>query len=373
MSTSMSKKHFGSFDVHSNNAVGVIIDEEKRWVFKRKFKNDLPKILGALENYRKTLSGIVVESTFNWYWLVDGLTENGYKVHLAHTRATNTNSGKKYSDDYQDAFHLANLLRTGDLHEGYIYPKADRPLRDLLRKRGMLVKSRTQHLLSLISLVNRHLGIQVKSDHVKRWGMKEFEQLFSDERLQLSGQSNLVVIKTLSAEIKKLEKSILEKGKLKKEFNVLRTIPGIGEVIALAISLEIGDINRFTKPGRYVSYCRCVPGERRSNDKKKGEGNRKNGNKYLCWAYIEAANFTKRHCPYAKAYYERKLKKTGKRVIALKAIAAKLARATYYMLKDGVKYDPERLFNVPKLRKTNKGCGSKPDWGLAAKPAEPSV
>jgi transposase len=114
--------HFASFDLHSTNAVGVIIDENKKWIFKRKFKNDLERILAALENYRATLAGVVVESTYNWYWLVDGLKANGYKVHLAHTVETSVKKHKKYSDDYRDAFHLADLLRKGELSEGYIYP-----------------------------------------------------------------------------------------------------------------------------------------------------------------------------------------------------------------------------------------------------------
>ena len=118
-------------------------------------------------------------------------------------------------------------------------------------------------------------------------------------------------------------------------------MPGIGEVIALTICLEIGNLSRFKGVGNYASYCRCVDSEQLSNDKKKGENNRKSGNRYLCWAYIEAANFTKRWCPYARVYYKHKLKESGKTVIAAKALASKLARATYYMLKNGRKVSPE--------------------------------
>jgi transposase len=362
----MEVKHFGSFDVHSNNAVGAIIDQNKKWVLRRKFKNDLATILQALEKYRETLVGIVVESTYNWYWLVDGLMENGYKVHLAHPAETATKSNKKYSDDYRDAFKHADLLRRGELAEGYIYPKEERPLRDLLRKRGMLVRSRTQHLQSLGSLVNRQLGIQMKGNDAKALGMEEFDQMFTDELLQLSGKSNLAVIKTLNIEITRLEKAVLKKGKLKEEFKILLSTRGIGDIIGLAISLEVGNVNRFEESGNYVSYARCCPSGKWTNDKKKGEGNRKNGNKYLSWAYVEAANFAIRYCPYAKAYFEKKLKKTGKRVIAIKSVAGKLAKANYYMLKDKVKYDPEKAFGIPKRNK--KGHGSKPSRGLAQKP-----
>lgn len=374
-------RHYAGFDLHSNNCVLVIIDQEKKWVYKRKFRNDLAVILPVLSDYRATLEGIVVESTYNWYWLVDGLMENGYRLHLAHTVETAATNSKKYSDDYRDAYHLADLLRRDELPEGYIYPKADRSLRDLLRKRGMLVRSKTQHLLSCGNLVNRHLGIQLKSNELKALSVNDVDQMFSDEYVGMSVRSNLAVIKTLSFEIRALEKVILKAGKLKKEFQALCTVPGIGAIIGLAISLEVGDINRFGKPGQYVSYCRCVPSEKISNEKKKGEGNRKNGNKYLKWAYIEAANFTLRYCACARTFYERKMRKLtsqkAKRTICLNAIAAKLARAHYYMLKDGVKYDPEKLFGGgyrKQTRKTTqKGCGSKPERGLAGLTDKPTA
>ncbi|MHC4139712.1 MAG: IS110 family RNA-guided transposase [Planctomycetota bacterium] len=373
--TASSVKHFAGFDLHCDNAVGVIIDESKKCVFKRRFKNDLGEILRALEKYRASLSGIVVESTYNWYWLVDGFMDEGYKVHLAHTVETGKRRNRKYSDDYRDAFHLADLLRKGELPEGYIYPKQERPLRDLLRKRGLLVRSRTQHLLSLMNLVNRQLGIQWKTNDLKSLTTDELDGMFPDERVCLSADSNVAVIKVLTLQIDRLEKAILKEAKLKKEFQVLLTVPGIGDIIGLSIALEVGDIHRFEKPGEYVSYCRCAPSKWTTNDKEKGAGNRKNGNKYLKWAYIEAANFTIRHCPYAKLYYQKKLNKLRQkagRTITLNAVAAKLARAHYYMLKNGVTYDAQRLFNSKsatrklKIRKikTNKGCGSKPKRGL---------
>lgn len=253
-------------------------------------------------------------------------------------------------------------------------------MRDLLRKRGMLVKSRAKYLQNLGNFVNQQLGIQFKGYDVKKMGLVEFDEMFADELLRLSGRSNLAVIKTLNLEIRKLEKATLKKGKLKPEFHALYAIPGIGEIISLAISLETGSISRFHDGGDYVSYSRCAPGDLWSNGKKKGEGNRKNGNKYLDWAYTEAANFTVRHCPYAQAYFNKKLKRTGERMVAIKSVAGKLARGIYCILTKGEKYDPEKLFGVQtsvravrkprKSKKTYKGVasGSKPKGDMAAKP-----
>ena len=140
-----------------------------------------------------------------------------------------------------------------------------------------------------------------------------------------------------------IEKAVLAKAKLKKEFHGLLTLPGIGDILGLTIMLEAGDIKRFPEVGDYSSYCRCVKSTRSSNGKNKGEGNRKNGNKYLSWAYVEAANIAKRYYPIINRYYQKKMAQTNK-TVAIKAISNKLARATYYILRDQVAYDEMKLF-----------------------------
>ncbi len=129
-------KLFGAIDLHSTNNVTVLIDEEDKIVYQKRLPNDLALILKELSVYQSRVEGMVVESTYNWYWLVDGLMEQGYKVHLANTAAIQQYNGLKYTDDNSDARWLAHLLRLGVLPQGYIYPRADRPVRDLLRKRS---------------------------------------------------------------------------------------------------------------------------------------------------------------------------------------------------------------------------------------------
>jgi len=142
---------------------------------------------------------------------------------------------------------------------------------------------------------------------------------------------------------KEIEKIVLEKMEILPEFEKLKSVTGIGNILALTIMLETGDIRRFPKVGNYASYCRCVPSERSSNKKKKGENNRKNGNKYLGWAYVEAANFAIRFCSKAKRFYQRKSAKTNN-IVAIKALAHKLARASFFIMRDRVDYEPKRLF-----------------------------
>ena len=126
-------------------------------------------------------------------------------------------------------------------------------------------------------------------------------------------------------------------------FEALKTTCGVGDILAETILLETGEIRRFAQVGNYASYCRCVDSRKDSNGKKKGEGNRKNGNRYLAWAYIEAANFAIRYNAKAKRFYERKKAKTNN-IVALKALAHKLARACYYIMLKRERFDEDKLF-----------------------------
>lgn len=150
--------HYVGMDLHSNNTVVVIIDDDEKWVFKRKFRNDLAEIKQALAPFKSSICGVVVEATYNWYWLIDGLKSARYKMHLAHPGKIEGRLGKKHTNDYDSAYHLAHLLRMNNLPEAYIYPKETRSLRDLLRKRSILVRKRTDFILSLINFANRNTG-----------------------------------------------------------------------------------------------------------------------------------------------------------------------------------------------------------------------
>jgi transposase len=115
---------YSGIDLHSNNSVVSVADEEDRVVAQKRLPNDLAKILGLLEPWRKELAGVVVESTFNWYWLVDGLQAAGVKVHPANTVAIKKYAGLKHSGDEADARYLVHLLRLGILPTGTILPPA---------------------------------------------------------------------------------------------------------------------------------------------------------------------------------------------------------------------------------------------------------
>ena len=334
---------YAGLDLHSRNTYIGILDQEFNRVFKKRVPNDLGLILKTLNPFRSELKGLVVESTYNWYWLIDGLMDAGYQcVHLANPSAIKQYEGLKYADDQHDAFFLAHLLILGILPQGYIYPKKDRPVRDLARKRMFLVQHKTAHILSLQSLIARCCAKKVSTNQMRHLTLDDLQHLLEEEHLVLSAQANLDTIRFLTHQIKKIEKTITKRIKLNDAFQNLLTVPGIGNILAMTIMLEVGDISRFAKVGNFASYCRCVSSQRLSDGKSKGQGNRKNGNRYLSWAFIEAAHLTRRHCQQFRRYYNRKAAQANTS-LATKALSNKLARICYYIMRDNVPFREKPL------------------------------
>ncbi len=331
-------------DLHSNNSYVAVIDSEDKVVYQRRLDNSLELILEKLEPFRDRVVSIAVESTFNWYWLVDGLMDAGYHVDLVNTCAVKQYEGLKHTDDRHDAIHLAHLKRLGILPTGYIYPREQRGVRDLVRKRMQLVQHRTSFILSTQNIQHRTLGARMTTNEIKTQNRESIATAVSDPYVAMALGSTQAIIIALSEEVCQIEKEVLGLIRLTDEWQGLNTVWGIGKILATTIMLETGPIERFATVGDYASYCRCVKSVRLSNGKKKGEGNAKNGNKYLAWAFIEAAQFAIRGYPIARRWYQKKLAKVHKTVIARKALAHKLARASFYVVRDGVPFKPEMLF-----------------------------
>ena len=199
---------YSGIDLHSNNSVVTVTDEEDRVMAEKRLPNDLAKILELLEPWREEIAGVVVESTFNWYWLVDGLQAAGFKVHLANTTAIKKYEGLKHSGDEADARYLAHLLRLGILPTGTILPPEQRAVRDLARKRMQLVRSRTTHILSVENITARQHGVRIKCNQVKRLTAETIDQMALPEDVAFAIKTNVAVIATLSTQIDLLEKRL---------------------------------------------------------------------------------------------------------------------------------------------------------------------
>jgi transposase len=337
------RMNYCGIDLHSNNSVIVVIDDKDHVVAQKRLPNELALIVDFVAPWRDELAGVVIESTYNWYWLVDGLQAAGLQVHLANTAAIKQYDGLKHSGDQSDARHLAHLLRLGILPTGTILPKDQRAVRDLARKRIQLVRGRTTHILSIENIMSRQLGRRMTSNQIKRLGADDIDQMPISADVGLAMKANLAVIGAFDAQIEVLERRLREKVKPRPEYALLTSVPGIGQALSTTILLETGPIDRFASAGNYASYARCVDSVHTSNRKKKGEGNVKNGNRYLAWAFVEAANFARRFCPEAKHFFERKKAKTNT-IVATKALAHKLARACYHILREGRPFDVTRCF-----------------------------
>lgn len=331
-------------DLNSSNSYLAIIDENGKRIFKENLPNDIIVICERLSLYSGTLEGVVVESTYNWYWLVDGLTAEGYTVHLANPAEIQKYGGPKYADDKHDAFWLAEMLRLNILPTGYIYPKEVGPLRDLLRKRSHLVALRSSLLISLQNIITRNCGQKMKTSDIKRLRENRVQPLWTgSEDLALAGRVSTDSIDFLTRQIRAIESFIEKMVELNGAYQQLENIPGGGKILGLTIMLEAGPIKRFPKVGNFAPYCRVVSSRWTSKGKAKGKGNKKNGTKYLSWAFYEAAEFSRRFDNQARAYYNRNLRKSNF-MVAHTALAHKLARAAYYVIRDQVPFMPEKTF-----------------------------
>jgi transposase len=234
------------------------------------------------------------------------------------------------------------MMRLGILPEGYIYPLEVRPLRDLLRRRQLINRQRTRLILSLQSMVTRHTGKKTASNLLKRWTRKEADATFTDEYSRATAACMAETIRFLGKQIDGLEELARTHLQTDETLRRLMTLPGVGDILGMTIRLETGPLERFRDAGHYASYCRGVPSIRTSNDAKKGTNNRKNGNKHLAWAWIEAASFALRWSPEIKKWYERK-KARSKAVNAKKALACKLAKAGFHVMRDAAPFHVRKM------------------------------
>lgn len=226
---------YSGIDLHGNNNVTLLLDEHDRVIYQKRLPNQLPIILEQLAPYQEDITGVVVESTYNWYWLVDGLMEADYRVHLANPTAIQQYSGLKYTDDNSDARWLAHLLRLGVLPEGYIYPKEQRPLRDLLRKRGHLVEQQTSNILSIQNIISRNTGNRLKVDQIKHLTLDDVQMLLPNEDQALSVSSTLRVLTCLMEQIHIVEKRAHRRIKSTPLYELVQSVNGIGPILAQTI------------------------------------------------------------------------------------------------------------------------------------------
>jgi transposase len=268
-----------------------------------------------------------------------------YRVHRANPAAIQQYSGLQYTDDHSDARWLAHLLRLAVLPEGYISPKAERAVRDLLRKRAHVVRQHPANVLSVPNIMARKTGARFSVKRLQELTKQERTTLLAEEPQVLAVTSSLVVLDCLRHQINMLEQTVHTRLHHTPSYEQLLTVDGIGTILAQTIALETGTISRFPTVGNDASYCRCVDRTKNSNGKRKGTGKVKTGNAYLAWASREAAQFALRFQPAAQRFYQRKLAKSRHNtVLARKAVAHTLARPCYSIMRDLVPFEATQAF-----------------------------
>ena len=291
----MTASLFAGIDLHSNNLMIGIVDQAGQRLKHQKLDCDLGQVVKFLKPFKARFKSLAVESTFNWYWLVDGLRAHSYPIVLANPAQIEQYSGLKHADDKSDAFFLAELQRLDILPTGHIYDPMLRPVRDLLRRRLSLVHHRTALMLSFKSLYSRTTGGAMSLGRLKEMTAAEAKTLYEHPANGLIAKVQKEHIEQLDQSIERIEKAVLKSAHELPCYQRLNTLPGIGRILGMTITLEVGEIQRFKAQGNLASYCRTVASKRMSNGKKKGENNGKCGNKYLARAFVESAKFSNRY------------------------------------------------------------------------------
>ncbi len=262
--------------------------------------------------------------------------DQGFKKGLTHALTPVGHRGTLDRKPVLEVHLTTKILVIGVLHRAgtapnLIYPKAMRQLRDLLRRRLLLVQQRTAQILSLQSMIARNTGKSLPSHRIKRLQADTLMDSLTDTVLLFSAQQHLLLLQQLQQQIADVEAFVLNHGD-ERLYALLTTIPGIGELLWLTILLETGPIERFPQVGNYSSHARCVPTDKISNGKTKGKGNKENGNRYLVMAFVKAAHYVAIWNDTIRRYYRRKCRRVPI-MVAKKAVAYKLTRACYHMLK----------------------------------------
>ena len=333
-------------DLHAKVSQVAVMNQEGEVLVNRQVKNCVADILDLLAPYGKGIP-VAVESTFNWYWLVDGLQDAGHEVHLGHPLKLAMIAKAKVKSDRKDAVRLADRLRKDDFPEAYIYPRETRPLRDLVRQRGRLVVARAREYAGVRLRLYRHGIIEHSRNSAKSITTEELDALLRHPHVRPLIHQERARIQLLSAQILQLEGTILAAVAGNADYQRLRTLPGVGQALAAVILLETGEVSRFASARHYASYCRLIPGCAESAGKVRRGRGKKQGNAYLKAAWTQAATHAVRTDAKVRSLSDRIQARhvgRGATPIATNVIGHKLALAAYHMLKDGADYQERLLF-----------------------------
>lgn len=339
-------RFYAGVDLHARSMFTHVLDHQGKTVFEQDLPAQPEVFLEAVKPFRQDLV-VGAECMFAWYWLADLCEDEGIPFVLGHALAMRMIHAAKTKTDRIDAAKLAAMLRGGLFPMGYVYPRAKRQTRDLLRRRSFFVRQRAQMIAHIVN-TNTQFNLPPLSKKLTYAANRspELVERFSNPSTKLAVTADLGLIDSYDQQIADLERHLVKHAKVDDPvtFGLLRTVPGIGPILGLTLLYEIDDIQRFPEPGNFLSYSRLVRCPHESAGKKKGSGGKKIGNAHLKWAFSEAACLMIRSCLPVKAWLQRQEKKKGKKK-ALSILEAKIGRCVYHLCRKQVPFDVNRFLN----------------------------
>ncbi|RNC64437.1 MAG: IS110 family transposase [Desulfuromonadales bacterium] len=330
-------------DLHTDWMYLCVIDAEGVVRLHKNIRTEPEAFLRAVKPFRDDLV-VCAECMFTWYWLADLCEDEGIPFVLGHALYMRAIHGGKAKNDKIDSHKIAVLLRGGMIPCAYVYPRRMRATRDLLRRRNHLVRKRAELYAHIQNTASQYNLAEPLGRIAKSRNRRGLLARFGEGSVQKNMAVDLALIEFYDPLIKELEQAIEKtaQGHDPVALALLRTIPGVGQILALVMLYETEDIARFPRVQDFVSYCRLVKSARESNGKKKGPSGKKIGNAHLKWAFSEAAAMFLKNNEPAKAYLAKLANRHGKGK-ALSILAHKLGRAVYFMLKNQVSFDQEKF------------------------------
>lgn len=333
-------------DMGRRKSFFCMMNEERKILAEKSLENNDKDIEAFLTPFGPDLA-CVFESSSCWYWLSDFLKERGYRVLMAHTLKLAMITNAKVKTDRKDARRLAEHLANNYIPEGYIYPKEKRSLRDLVRYRFDLVAKRTALYTNTHLILNREGFFNHNRNSIKDISKEDVEKLFAPQPLLVvRAHQMLDSIDLLDKQISELEKRMRVEMKNEKLFEVLKAIPGVGDILGMSIWVEVGEIERFKTSSNFCSYCRVAPGIAQSGKIVGRSRGAKQGNSYLKGALMQAAIVAVRSNSRIKKFYEDRLERhqgSGGKMVCYNAVAHKLGHAVFHILR-GTSMDLKKLF-----------------------------
>jgi len=301
--------------------------------------------LKAIAPYREDMA-VAVECIFTWYWLADLCAQENIVFVLGHALYMKAIHGGKAKNDKIDAHKIAALLRGGMLPMAYVYPALMRSTRDLLRRRMHLMHKRSELLTHIQNTNSQYCLPQFGKKIAYKKNRQGVAEHFADSSVRKSIEMALSLIDHYDKLLTEVELYITQNAKIHdvNAFNRLRSVHGIGKILALVILYEIHEIDRFPTVQDFVSYARLVKCSKESAGKRHGSSGAKIGNVHLKGAFSEASVLFLRANPAGQRYADKLTSKHGK-AKALSILAHKLGRAVYYMLKRDKAFDMNKFLN----------------------------